>query len=402
MTTGLKHTMSRVWYSGLEHPDGSVEEFNESCAFPIQDLSNRSLRSEEDMRFTYNIADINKISESLGIPWETSKDQPFAPSTTYIGFVWDLEQRTVTLSPSKSDKYINEIEVWLARRAHTLKHVQELYGKLLHAASILPQGRAYLVGLESMLATCAKKPFVPHRPDKGLDKDLLWWVERLQSGTIIRTISPPPSFLDPDAFSDASSSIGIGITIGKRWRAWRLRADWQSLHGPKDIGWAEAVTFELLVRTLDAVLPSANHVILHGDNTGIVEGWQVSRHRNRAVNSIFQHIHAFLNSAARVRGVATRYIPSRDNPADEPSRGIYGSEQLLLPPIQLPEHLREFLADATVPFSARELRDIREGRYSTSATRVFDSRRAQQEAAERTRAEAQLEDELVLSILQND
>jgi len=65
--------------------------------------------------------------------------------------------------------------------------------------------------------------------------------------------------------------------------------------GPKDIGRAEAIAFELLIRTLDTIFPESNHVILHGDNTGIVEGWRVGRHRNRAVNSIFKYIRSFLS-----------------------------------------------------------------------------------------------------------
>jgi hypothetical protein len=277
------------------------------------------------------------------------------PSTTYIGFIWNLELRTVSLSPSKTIKYIDEINKWVSRRAHTLRHVQELYGKLLHVSSILPQGRVYLVGFESMLATGAKWPFVPHHPDNRLDKDLQWWSEKLRSGTIACTIYTPPFYFDPKAFSDASSSVGIGITIGNRWRTWRLPAGWQSLHRPKDIGWAEAVAFELLVCTLDAVLPNSVHVLLHGDNTGVVEGWHVGRHCNRAVNTIFKHVHSFLDSAVRICSVATRYVPSGDNPADEPSRGIYGPENLLLPTIPIPEHLRDFLADATNPLSAKEL-----------------------------------------------
>lgn len=94
--------------------------------------------------FTYNIVDINEISYELGIPWEASKDQPFATSTIYIGFVWNLAQCMITLSSNKTEKYINEINIWLERWTYMLKHVQELYEKLLHAASILPQGQAYV------------------------------------------------------------------------------------------------------------------------------------------------------------------------------------------------------------------------------------------------------------------
>ena len=280
--------------------------------------------------------------------------------------------------------------------------MQELYGKLLHAASILPQGRAYLTGFESMLATCARRPFVPNRPDKRIEKDLHWWRNKLRDEAVTRSIFSPPTFLDPNAYSDASSGVGIGITIGNHWHAWHLHADWRSLHRPKDIGWAEAIIFELLIRTLDSILPDSNHVILHGDNTGIIEGWRIGRHRNRAVNTIFKHIHSFLDLAHHICSVATRYVPSSDNPADRPSRGLYDPERLLLPAIPLPEHLREFLSDATDPLSARELRHLEEGKYSACATRIFNEWHAQQEATRRTRAEAQLEDKLVLNVLQDD
>ena len=115
MQTGMRHTASRVWYVGAKHADGSIEESSKSYTFPAQDLSNRSTRSTGNARFTYSIANIDEISRDLGIPLETSKDQPFAASTIYIGFVWNLDRQTVALSPTKTAKYTNEINEWLAR-----------------------------------------------------------------------------------------------------------------------------------------------------------------------------------------------------------------------------------------------------------------------------------------------
>jgi hypothetical protein len=40
------------------------------------------------------------------------------------------------------------------------------------------------------------------------------------------------------------------------------------------------------------------------------------------------------------------------NPADDPSRGILGSDKFLLPPIDIPPELNEFIIDATEPLSA--------------------------------------------------
>ena len=134
---GLQHIGLRIWYSGISHDGNALEEFSENCAFPIQDLSASSEHIGEESNFTYSIMDIDHISHELGIPWESSKDQPFAPTTIYIGFLWDLEARTLRLSPAKVEKYTGVINDWLARPKHTLKNVQELYGRLLHSASIL-------------------------------------------------------------------------------------------------------------------------------------------------------------------------------------------------------------------------------------------------------------------------
>ena len=399
--TGIHHTGSRIFFSGASHKDGTIEEFSENCSYPIKDLTTKSKRSQEDKRFSYNLSDIDEISAELGIPWEITKDQPFAKSTIYIGFVWDLEARTVALSSAKIDKYTRAIDDWLTRPRHNLKHVQELYGKLLHAASILQRGRAYLTGLESMLTTCGKRPFVPHQPDKGINEDLRWWADKISTGAVVRSISTPPLFLDPQAYSDASSGIGVGIVIGQRWRAWRLRSDWSTFRGARDIGWAEAIGFELLVHYLDANLVEPQHLVVYGDNTSVIESWRVGRHRNRAINEIFKHLHSLLEISDNVHSVTPRYIPSADNPADGPSRGLYGPTHLLLPPLPLPEHLREDLADAADPLSARELRELREGRYSSSATRTLERLRDQQEEVERARAEAKLQDELLFHVLQD-
>ena len=183
--TGMRHTGSRIWYSGKSHDGNILKEFSEDCSFPIRNLSTATERSIEDAAFAYGIADIDRVSHELGIPWESSKDQPFTLTTIYIGFLWDLEARTVELSPAKTKKYTSAIDEWLARPKHTLKNMQELYDKLLHAASILVQGWAYLVGLEGMLSTCAKRPFAPHHPSNSIAKDLKWWCQKILSRTFI-------------------------------------------------------------------------------------------------------------------------------------------------------------------------------------------------------------------------
>ena len=157
---------------------------------------------------------------------------------------------------------------------HVLKDVQLLYGKLLHAASVLPRGHAYLTGLERMLSLCASRPFMPHCPVKTIVNDLLWWTERLKSGNVQRPIKPPSPFADHLAFLDASSGMGIGITIGQQWQAWKLTPGWQTIWGANcNIGWAEAIGFKLLVHALDSIIPQRGNILVYGDNTVVVKGW---------------------------------------------------------------------------------------------------------------------------------
>ena len=382
--TGKCKEGSRNFFRGRLLQDGSHEEFNENCAHPIRDLSRNSPRSEHDAVFTYNLDDIDNISFSLGIPWETSKDQPFDYTTTYIGFVWNIRDRSVSLSPQKTKKYIEAIHEWNARPAHCLDQVQKLYGKLLHTSSLIPAGRAYLTGLERMLAVGAIKPFLPHRPEKTVAGDLDWWLKNLLTNTITRSITPPPIFEDPQAFSDASSGIGIGVVVGARWRAWRLIPGWQERGGKRDIAWAEAIGFEFLISSLARIASIKPYLLVHGDNTSVIESWRVGRHRNNAVNDVFKRIHSLLaDESSPILSVITRFVPSGENPADNPSRGIYSDPSLLLPHFPIPSHLSELVIHFSDPLHPRELRAIADGNPPTATTKFLNRLHREQEARER-------------------
>ena len=175
------------------------------------------------------------------------------------------------------------INAWLSRATHMLRDVFQLYGKLLHAASLLLRGRAYLTGLEHMLTVCNAKLFMLHHPDKAISSDLIWWKNAISTGLTLLSISPPQTFIDLSAFSDASSSVGVAVVIGERWRAWRLLLGWQTLRGQQDIAWAEAIGFEFLVSILAQIVHGPAHIIAYGDNISVVESWWSGQHRNREI-----------------------------------------------------------------------------------------------------------------------
>lgn len=348
----------RTWFGEGIQPDGSGFEAVEDFRFPIRDLSATSPRSSEDAKYSYSFKDIDAISEALGVPWERSKDTPFASVATYIGLVWNLDDKTVSLPAEKQQKYLANILQWQSED-YSLEEVQGIYGRLMHAALVVPSGRARLVHFEKFLGDFAGDYDKRLRAgDHKIADELAWWRNVLEQSKLERDI---PGIIHVDeiveiaAYSDASSEFGIGIIIGDFWRAWKLLPGWKTSGGVvRDIAWAEAIGFELLV---DAVLrlplgpdflQRGNHVKLYGDNMGVVQGWWNGRSRNLEVNEVFKCIHDKLEAANVWATLHTVFIPSAMNRADGLSRGVYVNHSLsnLLAPIPIPTRAIGLIVDA--------------------------------------------------------
>ena len=171
----------------------------------------------------------------------------------------------------------------------------------------------------------------------------MWWRKVLMRPTFSQTIPGNRHIYDTDGFLDASFSPGLGITLGLRWHAWKLLPGWNQ--NGRDIGWAKAVAMELLIQTI-LQLGCPSGIKVHGDNTGIVEGWWMGRSRNTETNRVFRKIHILLDEKDIV--LTTRYVNTAHNPADNPSRGIFPPKHLL-PPINLPHELKQFVVNFNTP-----------------------------------------------------
>ena len=342
---GKVHDGSRIWFRGKIMPNGKHEEFDEDCSALLCNFSRVTKHASIGHGYSYGDDDIDSISDRLGIKWEPAKTVPFGFSVPYLGFTWDLSRCTVTVPDRKKHKYMSAIEVWEGKPTHALVEVQRLHGKLLHVSLVVPAGRAYLTSLEAMLGIFQHRPFVPRTPPQHTVDDLKWWKFLLRQPIISRPIPQPTPLIDLGAYSDASSGFGIAITVGERWRAWRLVPGWKS--EGRDIGWVEAIGFEFLVKHIMQTAIAGAHVKVYGDNIGVVEGWWTGRSRNRQVNLVFRRIHDLLQQHNGT--VHTRYIPSKENPADPPSRGIYTGPNLLLPHIPIPFEVVSHVVDFDDP-----------------------------------------------------
>jgi hypothetical protein len=323
---------ARRWWTGGPTPSGKIEEFAEELTYPIRDVSERgpAQRSDHDERFTYAACDIHHHAEQLSWVLGPEKRQPFGPRVEFTGLDWGVQARNVGIVENKRIKYIGVLEDFLGAKSVTLREVESVYGKLQHCTTVLPEGRAYLVSLSRDRAMYNGHEHARHHLSRSTRSDLDWWRSQLGRQIPPRPLPYATAVADPHAFSDTSSKVGIAIWINGWWRAWRLRRGWESKG--RNIAWAEAVGFELLVRALGRSGASGD-TLLWGDNRVVVEGWWRGSSNSIPVNSVFKRVHVHQRELS-IR-VHTRYVPSADNPADDPSRSVYRERSRLLAPMDL-------------------------------------------------------------------
>lgn len=270
---------------------------------------------------TYDISedDVYDFAERLGWPWSKKKTKNFSHRFVYLGFTWDLREKTVEITDTKKAKYIAALAPWVSGFKCTRGDVQSLLGKLVHCSLVLPEGRSRLPALSRFCAAFADGDrYARFRLPNTIAEDLQWWREALSAsfcGMRVREVPPP---MELDFFVDASTGWGIGLVIDDSWDHWRLREGWKT--SGRDIGWAEMVAVELGLRALIERGYSGVHVKLRSDNKGVVGALDAGKSRSVQSNRVLQRIVACMLD--NDIWVSVEWVASEDNPADEPSRGV--------------------------------------------------------------------------------
>ena len=91
--------------------------------------------------FTYDLDTILNFTSPLGIPWHPilRKGQDFGPTFAYIGFVWDLDSRSITITTEKKDQVLCKLTTFLINTPHKAKwqETASLHGSLQHLTFVL-------------------------------------------------------------------------------------------------------------------------------------------------------------------------------------------------------------------------------------------------------------------------
>jgi hypothetical protein len=305
-------------------------------------------------RYSYNEPFIDAIASDLGWPWAPKKHCPFASSFTYIGLTWDLDEKKVFFSQKKKDRYLAKLINWNIGSLVTKKEVESVIGTLNHCSLVLVAARTHLPSLYEFARAFSNNAhaLATRKVTSKVASDILWWRSQLSADFCGMILRPPPAALDLRICMDASTSWGIGFWMEGKWIAWRAIAGWKA--DGRDIGWLEMVAVELALTAIIAAGYRDVHLTFNSDNSGVVGALSSGSSRNTAQNLILRRIIHFCND--HNLWVTTSWIPSEDNPADDPSRGVFPSVDKIFGPLpKLPPHLSKFVEPPITVCTARAL-----------------------------------------------
>jgi len=332
-------------FKGIQALIKWVDDFIFFC-YPKRRLSNG------DYVYTYDESLIWDTAEELGWPWALDKFIPFAFVFLYIGFLWDLENKLVSLPEKKKEKYRAKLALWAPEKKMSREDAESIIGTLNHVTLVVPEGRSHMTNLYKFRASFKESDptFVKHTLPPRLNDDIAWWSEKLcQKFVGMKIIRPPPP-IDIRLYVDASTSWGIGLTLGDRWLAWEFKEGWKS--DGREIGWAEMVAVDLVLRTLLSSRYSNCHIVIHSDNQGVVGALAAGASRGQQQNLILREIVRTMQNEGI--WVTMKWVSTHDNPADAPSRGNLPPRNLLHShPPALPWYLKPFLHNSVSPQDPR-------------------------------------------------
>lgn len=272
-----------------------------------------------------SMLDLVAASEKLGVRTNSTKYSEFSKLQSFIGFQWNVVNRTVGMSSEKLLKRREELDAFWTKLSWKKNELERINGKLNHMTLILPQLKPYLTANFRWLASWIK-PTSRKAPEDVL-QDMAFWRKTLTNLAPTRLI-PDQIEWNLGWVGDASSEYGIGVIIGQRWAQFRWREGWQHpLSGPnRSIAWAEtvAVRLGLIMASSLHELPGRTISVL-SDNT-TTNGAAINfRSRDYWVNEEWKVVQTMLIGLDC--NLSLHYVKSADNEADKLSRGADPSKK---------------------------------------------------------------------------
>jgi hypothetical protein len=296
-----------------------------------------------EFRYDFDRDEMLRRISALGVPWNSEKgDECFTSVTTFIGYLWDIPKRLVSLPERKRLKFHERVRRFLNDFCNydhpcRLLDVQKIHGSLCHVAFVYSEGRSRLSSLSNFASKFGNDEYrTLHILSGPMIQDLRWWLDILSSPSIARPLRPRGPLQDLGLYVDASTSWGIGIVIGDQWASFELSPTWK-IHG-RDICWLETIALELLLYFLESMGLREVYLLIYSDNQGTIGAIGKGRSPNAHINLSIRRMHLVLINLSITPHLS--YIESGANPADPISRGELGAAgRRIFPTFKLPEEL---------------------------------------------------------------
>jgi len=175
-----------------------------------------------------NLGLLKAVCSDLGIPPAPEKQAGPTTVIEFLGIIIDTSRQELHLPADKLVRLKDLISTWTPSkdRSCTRKELESLLGVLQHACIVIPQGRAFLRHIITLIHSL-HQPHHHRRLNKDFLSDLAWWqlFAPHWNGT---AIIPKSSSRTVSLTSDASGSWGCGAWSGTCW--FQIEWDAQSIN----------------------------------------------------------------------------------------------------------------------------------------------------------------------------
>lgn len=154
-------------------------------------------------------------------------------------------------------------------------------------------------------------------------EDLLFWKDTLSSFKHLRLITHPEP-IDISWVGDASTSFGIGVLVGRRWSQFSTTTAWGKADDDhKHINFLETAAIRIgLLMVIEINRMPGRNLVVWTDNTTAQAAVTNRKSKNKAVNEEWKSIQRLL--IQNQLDIHAKRVTSKDNTADELSRGLRG------------------------------------------------------------------------------
>ncbi|KAF7319316.1 hypothetical protein HMN09_00269200 [Mycena chlorophos] len=128
--------------------------------------------------YAYSRASALAAIEPLRVPWHPVKWTEFLFEIVYIGFLWNLPEKRVSLPEQKRLKFLRRVDEFrdLCKRGRcSLNDVEKIHGSLCHICFVYPEGRSYLADITAFQNRFdPDEPLITRYPPPSLYTALKW------------------------------------------------------------------------------------------------------------------------------------------------------------------------------------------------------------------------------------